>query len=176
VNFDDQCGYLPIAIPIGGLGVGVLALALVAIASVAGGDSGAEAWQSFTRDVGRLWDFTASAVKGAWDEGVASANRTIDIIRVIAQEVFRKPTISEAEHTKGARKSTENKHERGQTRKNRDQGGEKGDARRRPRTNRPKPRGGGRSSALSHNRYANGMPRMFGCRMTSFLRMAHTRR
>jgi len=36
----------------------------------------------------------------------------------------------EAEHTKGARPSTKTKHEKGQTRKGRDKGGEKGDARR----------------------------------------------
>jgi len=36
----------------------------------------------------------------------------------------------EGEHTRKARPSTENKHEEGQTRKARDKGGEKGDARR----------------------------------------------
>ncbi len=36
----------------------------------------------------------------------------------------------EAEHTKGARQSTENKHEKGQARKKTDKGHEKGDARR----------------------------------------------
>jgi hypothetical protein len=37
-----------------------------------------------------------------------------------------------AEHNKGARPSTEEKHQEGQARRSRDRGGEKGDARRRP--------------------------------------------
>ena len=37
---------------------------------------------------------------------------------------------TEAEHKKRARPSTEDKHERGQSRKNKDKGNEKGDARR----------------------------------------------
>ena len=39
----------------------------------------------------------------------------------------------ESEHTKNKRPSTKNKHERGQTRRGRDKGGEKGDSRRTPR-------------------------------------------
>ena len=41
------------------------------------------------------------------------------------------------EHTKNARPSTEEKHEKGQSRKGRDQGGEKGDNRRKPYGKRP---------------------------------------
>lgn len=41
------------------------------------------------------------------------------------------------EHTKGARPSTQGKHEKGQARKNRDRGGEKGDANRNPPRKRP---------------------------------------
>ena len=37
---------------------------------------------------------------------------------------------SEAEHTKNARSSTKNKHPKGQTRKSKDKGNEKGDVRR----------------------------------------------
>ena len=40
------------------------------------------------------------------------------------------PVVEAKEHTKGARPSTKGKHEKGQTRKNRDNRGEKGDARR----------------------------------------------
>ncbi len=42
-----------------------------------------------------------------------------------------------ADHTKDARPSTKDKHEAGQSRKNKDRGGEKGDARRRPPRKRP---------------------------------------
>ncbi|HBT65113.1 MAG TPA: hypothetical protein DEB10_10690 [Ruminococcaceae bacterium] len=45
-----------------------------------------------------------------------------------------------SEHTKGARPSTKGKHEKGQTRKGRDKGGEKGDARRKPNPNKRNPR------------------------------------
>jgi hypothetical protein len=41
----------------------------------------------------------------------------------------------EAEHTKGKRPSTQEQHQTGQSRKKKDQGGEKGDARRRPNPN-----------------------------------------
>ncbi|RRQ46200.1 DUF6443 domain-containing protein [Chryseobacterium sp. SC28] len=48
-----------------------------------------------------------------------------------AQVLEAKKTYGdEAEHTKGARPSTKTKHEKGQSRKGRDKGGEKGDARR----------------------------------------------
>jgi len=47
-----------------------------------------------------------------------------------ANDLVREAKKGEAEHTKGARPSTENKHEQGQARRQRDQGGEKGDARR----------------------------------------------
>jgi len=43
------------------------------------------------------------------------------------------------EHTKGKRPSTAGKHEEGEARKGRDQGGEKGDARRDPKPGRPEP-------------------------------------
>ncbi|MDO4563618.1 MAG: peptidoglycan-binding domain-containing protein [Clostridia bacterium] len=43
------------------------------------------------------------------------------------------------EHTKNARPSSKNKHEQGQSRKKRDNGGEKGDARRNPNPNKRKP-------------------------------------
>lgn len=43
------------------------------------------------------------------------------------------------EHTNGARPSTKNKHEKGQTRKNKDNFGEKGDARRKPNPNKRRP-------------------------------------
>lgn len=42
------------------------------------------------------------------------------------------------EHTKGARPSTKGKHQEGQTRRQRDAGGEKGDARRTPRKDKKK--------------------------------------
>lgn len=42
----------------------------------------------------------------------------------------------EQEHTKGARKSTENKHQKGRRRNQMDKGGEKGDARRKPNPNK----------------------------------------
>jgi hypothetical protein len=41
-----------------------------------------------------------------------------------------------SEHTKNARQSTKEKHEKGQTRKQKDSGGEKGDARRKPNPNK----------------------------------------
>jgi len=43
------------------------------------------------------------------------------------------------EHTKGARPSTKGKHEQGQARKQKDGGGEKGDARRKPNPNKRRP-------------------------------------
>ena len=43
------------------------------------------------------------------------------------------------EHTKGARKSTQQKHQKGQSRKNKDSGGEKGDQRRTPNPNKRRP-------------------------------------
>jgi formylmethanofuran dehydrogenase subunit C len=46
--------------------------------------------------------------------------------------------IYRAEHVKNARNSTKDKHEKGQTAKNRDHRGEKGDARRRRNRNSPK--------------------------------------
>jgi RHS repeat-associated protein len=59
---------------------------------------------------------------------------------VIGTVVVVGGVILYAEHTKGARPSTKGKHEKGQTRKNRDQGGEKGDARRKPNPNKRNPR------------------------------------
>ena len=51
------------------------------------------------------------------------------------------PSIYEyKEHTKGARQSTKGKHQKGQTRKNRDNRGEKGDERRHYRGNKRKDR------------------------------------
>ena len=48
----------------------------------------------------------------------------------ISVEEEKTSTHMSKEHTKGARESTREKHQRGQTRKNRDNRGEKGDARR----------------------------------------------
>jgi RHS repeat-associated protein len=59
---------------------------------------------------------------------------------VIGTVVVVGGVILYAEHTKGARPSTKGKHEKGQTRKGRDQGGEKGDARRKPNPNKRNPR------------------------------------
>jgi len=47
-----------------------------------------------------------------------------------------KGNILYASHSKGARGSTEGKHQKGETRKQKDQGGEKGDARRTPNPNK----------------------------------------
>ena len=56
----------------------------------------------------------------------------------IIWDYFNQPTVLPAEeHTKNARPSTEEKHEKGQARKGRDQGGEKGDDRRKPYGKRP---------------------------------------
>ena len=52
----------------------------------------------------------------------------IDYIPIV--EEFVSSVFEYREHTKGARNSTKNKHQKGQTRKNRDNGGEKGDKRR----------------------------------------------
>jgi hypothetical protein len=46
-------------------------------------------------------------------------------------------TMDAEEHTKGSRPSTKPRHEKGQARKGRDKGGEKGDDRRDPRGKRP---------------------------------------
>ncbi|MDP2813509.1 MAG: RHS repeat-associated core domain-containing protein [Erysipelotrichaceae bacterium] len=59
---------------------------------------------------------------------------------VIGTVVVVGGVILYAEHTKGARPSTKGKHKKGQTRKGRDQGGEKGDARRKPNPNKRNPR------------------------------------
>ncbi len=61
------------------------------------------------------------------------------VLGVIAAVAVGVTIYYAAEHTKGARPSTKGKHEKGQTRKGRDQGGEKGDARRTPNPNKRRP-------------------------------------
>ncbi len=68
--------------------------------------------------------------------GVAIAD---DIMILVALGIISiGAAIAMAEHTKGARNSTKNKHQKGNTRRQRDQGGEKGDARRTPRKDQRK--------------------------------------
>ncbi len=72
--------------------------------------------------------FAALVVVKVLYEAVTGANS-----HTVSEQVleFAKPKYGEeAEHTKGTRPSTKTKHEKGQSRKGRDKGGEKGDARR----------------------------------------------
>ncbi len=69
---------------------------------------------------------------------VAVADDLIYIAVAVAAVIATAGVIYYKEHTSNKRKSTENKHQKGQTRKLKDAGGEKGDARRTPRKDKRK--------------------------------------
>ncbi|MFC4307533.1 RHS repeat domain-containing protein [Steroidobacter flavus] len=83
----------------------------------------------------------------ACNEGVSDAlTKTSDaiadvhqsIVTSVVDQIERVENVMAAkEHTKGARPSTQEKHEKGQARKSQDRGGEKGDSRRDPPRKRP---------------------------------------
>jgi len=111
VNFVDPDGYWAIELPTAG--VGILFLAVAAVTAIFADDSWTE---SFMRDVQRFANWALAS-------STATAIASMDL-----------PALA-AEHTRGARPSTLNKHQQGQSRNNRDQGGERADSRRNPRTN-----------------------------------------
>jgi RHS repeat-associated protein len=76
----------------------------------------------------------AVAIGLAWDLGEDLA----DALYPESAVPLLPPVAMCAEHTKDARPSTEEKHEKGDRRRKKDRGGEKGDARRRPPNVRPK--------------------------------------
>jgi RHS repeat-associated protein len=72
----------------------------------------------------------------ATGEAIADAHQTI--VNTVVEAAEQLDSVLEAtEHTSGARPSTKAKHEKGKARKQRDNRGEKGDARRDPRGKRP---------------------------------------
>ena len=71
--------------------------------------------------------------------GLTAIDDIQDSVTEVAVEEKEASVYQYKEHTKGARQSTKGKHQKGQSRKNRDKRGEKGDARRYYMGNKKKP-------------------------------------
>ena len=92
-------------------------------------------------EVHAIIDAKATQIKADADmkmQGVINQQQIDKNKKQQQQQQAQPPTPQGAkEHTKGARPSTTEKHQRGTARKSQDRGGEKGDARRRPPRKRP---------------------------------------
>jgi RHS repeat-associated protein len=143
ITFTDPDGR---AVVLGGfLAVKGLEWLGVAIAAVVGAKAIHDTWPTSYEYPDNI--VPVEEVSGPWDptKDPISVTPILDLMDGISEEKFpiSKDRIIDdvitmsAEHTKGARPSTKEKHQEGQRRKKMDRGGEKGDKKRRPPRKRP---------------------------------------